>query len=128
MRKRVIWGIVLVASHLLFFAGGSALARHTALGDFIRQTERADAQVTLGHYTVYRDIAVEISSRRYDRAKCNAELLASSMLDDVKGCLGNVTCRGAVEENVRKVAPEVLGQAPVAFGYIALKGGGRSCN
>jgi len=128
MGKRVVWGIALLASHLLFFAGGSVLARHGALGDFVQQTKRADAQVTLGHYSAYRDIAVEITTKRYDRAKCNAELMASSMLDDVKACVGNPNCKGALEEHVRKVAPEALGQSPVPFGYIAMKGGGRSCN
>jgi hypothetical protein len=127
MRRRIILTLFLAASHLLFFIGGAALGRHTALSDFVSQTEHADARVTLGHYTIYRDIAVAINGTRYDRAKCSARLAASSMFDDVKSCVGNSACRRAVEKEAHKMAPEVLGEEPVGFGYIASKGGGRSC-
>ena len=127
MRRRLIWVFVLLASHLLFFIGGAALGRHNAFTDFIRQTERADAKVMFGHYTVYRDIAVDIGTKRYDRAKCNAELIASSLLDDARACIDKPECKSAVEDDARKVAPEVIGQAPVRFSYIAARGGVRSC-
>jgi hypothetical protein len=127
MRKTILWAALLATSHLLFFIGGTALGRRTALSAFVSQGQQIDARVTLGHYTIYRDIALAITGMRYERAKCSAQLAASSMLDDVKSCIGNSACKGAVEKEAQKVAPEALGQAPVGFAYIASKGGVRSC-
>src|SRR4051812_14901606 len=127
MRKTILWAIVLVISHFLFFRGGTAFGRHAALSEFASQSQGIEARVTLGHYTIYRDIALAINGTRYERAKCSAQLAASSMLDDVKSCISNSACRGALEKEANKVAPEALGQAPLGFAYIAPKGGARSC-
>ena len=103
------------------------MGKHFTLDYFVGETEKADARVTLGHYTIYRDMAADITAGRYDRAKCSAELSASSMLDDVRACLGNQECRASLEKEARQHAPEALGEAPLAFGYIASKDGIRYC-
>ena|ERR1700730_1284290 len=127
MKKRLVLVVVLVISHLLFLVGGTIAGRHTALKYFVTETEKADARVTLGHYAVYRDIAVDIKAGKYDKAKCRAELGASSMFDEVKACVANKNCGPSVEKEARQSAPEVLGQGPLAFGYIASKNGIRQC-
>ena len=118
MRKSAIWIASLAVTHALFFVGGAALGRHNALTGFVGQTKDAEAQVSLGRYTVYRDMAIAITGARYDRAKCTAEVLASSMLDDVKRCVADSGCRSVIEANAQKMAPEALGQAPLPFKYI----------
>jgi hypothetical protein len=75
----------------------------------------------------YRDIALNIKAGRYDSAKCAAELGASAMYDDLKSCLANQDCRAAVEQEMRKAAPEVLGEAPLKFTYLKSKDRVRSC-
>jgi hypothetical protein len=97
--------------------GGSIAGRHTALKYFVTQTEKVDARVTLGHYALYRDIAVDIKAGNYDKARCRAGLGASSMFDEVKTCVANKNCGRSVEKEARESAPEVLGQVPLAFGY-----------
>ena len=128
MKRIILLSVLLGITHLLVFGIGSAFGERTALKDFTTQTEKADAQVSLGHYTVYRDIAVSIKNNRYERAKCSAQLTASAFLDDVKRCVANSACRGSIETEAHKLAPEVLGQAPLSFDYIGSKGGVRTCD
>ena len=75
----------------------------------------------------YRDLALAIKTGKYDYAVCDAELGASGRLDYLKACLADHDCRSSVEQHLRKVAPEVLGEAPLKFTYIASKNGIRSC-
>ncbi len=118
MKKSVTWIVLLAATHVLVFVAGAAIGRRAALNDFVDQTRRAEAQVSLGRYTAYRDMAVALTTARYDRAKCEAEVLASSMLDDVKRCVAESTCRGTIAAKAQHVAPETLGQVPVPFKYV----------
>jgi len=120
MKKTAIWIALLAVTHTFFFAACAAFGRHNALTDFVRQTKNADAQVNLGVYTVYRDIAIAIAGGRYDRAKCQAEVMASSMLDDIKRCVAESGCRSVIGASVQKIAPEALGQVPLPFKYLEM--------
>ncbi|MCR3954626.1 hypothetical protein, partial [Aeromonas hydrophila] len=71
----------LVMSHALFLAGGAYMAKQQTMDWFVSETEAANAEVMLGHYGIYKDIGVEIGSGRVERAKCNADLGASTMFD-----------------------------------------------
>jgi hypothetical protein len=127
MKRKIAWAVVLVISHLLVLVMGFITANRASLNRFVRETETIDAQVTLGHYTIYRDIAIDLKAGRYDRIKCSAELAASSMLDDIKTCLASQACKSAIEKTAKASAPEVLGEAPLQFAYIESKGGLRHC-
>ncbi len=98
-----------------------------ALTYFTGETEKANATVSLGQYTIYRDIAIDIKNGMNDRAKCRAELGASSMVDTVRLCAANRDCRQAIEKEAREVATEVLGQSPLPFDYIQSKNGIKRC-
>jgi hypothetical protein len=128
MKKKITLIVVLVISHLLFFFGGVARGRHTILNYMSSETERADAVVTLGQYSIYRDIAENIKTRKYDNAKCSADLGASSTFDDIKACIANQTCRNSIEEKVREIAPEALDGSTLKFDYLESKNGIRRCN
>ena len=128
MRRKIIWAVILlIISHSLFFIGGSTLGKHITLKYFVNETEKTNARLTVGQYRTYRDLAVDINAGRYERAKCIAELVASSMLDEIKACLANQGCRDSVEKNAREIAPETLGEAPLGFVYVESKNGIRRC-
>ena len=127
MRKKITWFVILVASHLLFFLAGSTTGRYVTLKYFAHETEKANASVSAGHYVVYRDIAVDIKARKYDEAKCKAELIASSLLDEAKSCMAAAECRDSIEIDVRAKIPEVLGNTPLPFDYLEAKNGVRRC-
>lgn len=126
-KKTVLVGIALVVSHAAFFALGGITNRRAMSHAFAREERTANGAVDLGLYLDYRDIAGAISGKQYDRALCAAQLGASGRFDDVKACLAVQDCRIAIEQRVRQSAPEVTGAAPLPFGYIADKGGFRSC-
>ena len=97
------------------------------LSAFAREYERAQAIVNVGHYMDYRYIALAIKAKQYENALCNAQLGASIWYDDLKGCLASQDCKITVEEDLRRDAPEVLGQAPLGFTYIKSEDGIKSC-
>lgn len=126
-KKRTIWVVALLVSHMIVFVVGATIARNIAMKFFLDEGEKADAHVLLGHYTGYRDIAVDIKEGKSVEAKCLAELSASAMFDSLKACIGDSNCRSAIEEKTRKSAPEVLGESPLAFAYKSSKEGIKVC-
>jgi len=97
------------------------------LGAFAKEVQNANATVDLGLYVDYRDTALAIKAKRYDDALCATELGASGRYDDLKACLTTKDCGPAIKEQLRKVAPEVLGEAPMRFTYYRSQNGIRSC-
>jgi hypothetical protein len=118
MKKTVGWIALLAATYVLVFIAGAAIGRRAALNEFVDQTKTAEAQLSLGRYVVYRDMAVALTKARYDSAKCQAEVLASSMLEDVKRCVAERACRAAIAAKAEQLAPETLGEVPVPFKYV----------
>jgi len=127
LKKKIGWAVLLVVSHILILIGGSVIGRHDAIDDLFGQAEKADAQVALGRYTIYRDMAKDIKTGRYERAQCSARLGASSMYDNVKTCLAKSECRDSIEKKAHEVAPELLGEVPLEFEYLESKNGIRHC-
>jgi len=120
-------GITLIVSHAAFFALGAISNRRATLNAFATQERTANGAVDLGLYLDYRDIALAITGKQYDRALCAAQLGASGRLDDVKACLAIRDCRIVLEQRVRQSAPEITDGAPLPFRYIAARDGIRSC-
>ena len=128
LKKKIVWVVVLLISHVGIFAGGLVIGGHVTTDHVFSEFKKVNAPVVLGHYTIYRDIAVNLKGSKYDEAKCSAELGVSSMFDDLKACLANHECRDVIEGKVRKSAPEVLGEAPLEFVYWKSEGKIRSCS
>lgn len=126
-KRKITLVAILVISHLTFYVLGSVINRQVMLHALSEQFNQTNASLNLGRYTEYRDIALAIRMGKYDNAKCSAELGASAMYDDLKSCLANPNCRAVIERETRKVAPEVLGEAPLKFTYLRSKDGIRSC-
>lgn len=127
MSRKVFFVAVLITSCFVSYILGSVINRKIMLSSFSEQFNRANATVNLGRYSEYRDIAVDIQERRYEDAKCFAELGASAMYDDLKSCLASKDCGEAVKQKIHEVAPEVLGETPLKFSYIKSKNGIKSC-
>lgn len=126
-RKKIVFAAMLVVSHVIVFVGGTLTGKQATTSWFVGETQVADAQITLGHYTIYRDIALDIDAGRIGKAKCNAELGASAMFDGVKDCMLDGSCKAKLQQFVLQSAPEISGGVPVPFHYIATKGGRKNC-
>jgi hypothetical protein len=128
MKKWIYVVLALIASHLVAFLAGSTTGKHIAMNYIAHESKRANAQVALGHYTIYRDIAKDLKVGKQDSAKCNAELGASAMLDSIKTCLADDTCGATAIKQMQTNAPEVIGNNPLDFSYIDSKAGIKRCN
>lgn len=126
-KRKIIWALALLTTHIAAFLIGGSIARNVTLQYALSEAEKADAHVLLGHYTGYRDIAIDIKENKYSEAKCLAELSASAMFDSLKTCVSDLNCRGSIEQKLRATAPEVLGESPIAFGYIANRDDMKTC-
>jgi hypothetical protein len=126
-KSKIFWTIGLLFSHIVVFTIGAVIARNMALKVIVTEVEKADAHLLIGHYTGYRDIALDLIGGNSEKAKCLAELSASAMFDSLKTCVGNAECLNAIERNLRVDAPEVLGEAPLKFDYLKSKNGIKIC-
>lgn len=128
MKPKITWLLILLVTHLVAFVVGSEVEKRFAFKYFAEQTRSADAKVAFGHYVNYRNIAVGIKEAKYQEALCQAELTASSFLDDLRTCISNVTCRAALENEPKQIAPELFAGSSLPFTYIEAKNGVRKCN
>ncbi|MHB8624413.1 MAG: hypothetical protein ACYC9J_15265 [Sulfuricaulis sp.] len=123
MKRKIVLIVILILSHFVFYVLGAIVNRHNMLSAFTREYTNAQSGDDLGSYINYRYIALAIKARQYENALCNAELNASNRYDDLKACMADEACKTAIEEEVQKLAPEVLGKAPLQFTYIPRKDG-----
>ena len=123
MKRIVALVVILILSHFAFYVLGSIVNRHMMLNAFAREYTSTRAGADLGLYMDYRYIATAIKAKQFGNALCNAELNASEQYDKLKACMDREACKNVIEEEVQKVAPEVLGKAPLKFTYIQRKDG-----
>jgi hypothetical protein len=127
-KKILLWCSILFASHALIFVGGAITGRLLTVNYIADQGGVAEARVMLGNYTTYRNIALAVRAGDDETALCYAELNASLMYDSLSACVANGLCGGDIEKGIRKIAPEILGDAPLTFKYIKNSAGGRRCD
>ena len=113
--------VMLVISHISLFVGGRYSGIQQTIESFIRKTQQADAEIMLGHYTTYRDIAQDVGKGNVARAKCNAELGASTMLDGIKDCMSSEVCRAVVQDSVLRSAAEIVEGKALPFDCLVTK-------
>ncbi len=126
-KRKVALAAALIVSHVAFYVLGAVINRQMMLHAFAVEVKKANADVDLGLYMDHRYTALAIKEKRYESALCVAQLGASVRYDDLKACLADQDCGPRIEQELRKDAPEVLGEAPLQFTYIAAKDGIRSC-
>jgi hypothetical protein len=125
-KKMVLVGLLLI-THLTVYILGSMGNRKVMLNATARLFKTAEASVSIGRYLEFRDIARSINKKRYDDAKCAAELSVSSRYDILKSCLDDQECKIVVEQEALELTPEIFGKAPLGFTYIKSKQGVKSC-
>lgn len=125
----------LVVSHVFVFFAGITICKSLTLEgiksanqDFEDTLHKVQAEASFGHYLAYRDIARSIGGEAYSRARCNATLGASAMLDITKDCLADDKCRSTIHKSVEIIAPEIAGTEPLGFEYIQTKHGRKTCD
>lgn len=114
-RKKIVLSIVLVVTHLGVFLVGSTIGAMNGKKAYSIASFRENEHVLLSNYVYYRDIALGIKSGDVNRARCLAELNASVAIDGLHYCLADSGCADQLTQNARKLAPEVLGEAPLPF-------------
>lgn len=128
MRKKIIWIVFLIVSHVAAFFGGSFVGGRISMHYLSQEFEKANAPIMLSHYVQFRDFAKSIKAGKLDNAKCSAELGASSNLDAVRACLADDHCKSSIEKEVRQRAPEIISGSPLDFDYKQKDGGVRRCD
>lgn len=121
-------GLLLIVTHLATFFFGQAAGRNFVTASFVAQVKKANAEVALGNYLVYRDIVIDLEAGNLRRAKCNAQLGASAMFDGVKECLADTRCNRNIGPAADKSAPEIKGGEKAPFEYLETKGGKKYCS
>jgi hypothetical protein len=106
-KKNILWVLLFLITHALFFVGGSMRGRQITLLSLEQEFENSNSQITLSHYSEYRDIALDIQAAKYSRAKCDAELMATAMFDGLANCLESENCKRNLSKKAREFAPEV---------------------
>lgn len=107
MRKEAAFIAALVLGTGLFLAGyffgGKSVQAH-----LIKENRHFSMLTTVPRYTVSAEIALLLSEKRYERAKCFADASAGVYQRQLQVCLAEEECRVAILEQVKKTAPELL--------------------
>jgi len=128
-KKKLIWWILGLIALLSIYTLGSVYGQKAALRSFVKQYKASEIRVDYGRYIDYRNIAMNIEKKKYDYAKCSADLSASSLYDELTECLSDQECSKLIDKDKEyKVAPELFDKKPLGFKYYADKNGIRTCN
>lgn len=127
MKRKLGITVILLLSHFVFYMLGSVINRQIMIESFSKEFKRAEVETDLGRYSEYKYMILNIYDKKFDTVKCAAELGASAMYDDLKSCIAEQDCRGAIEKKLHETAPEVLGEIPLKFSYVKSKNGIKSC-
>ncbi|WP_275100414.1 hypothetical protein [Sedimenticola hydrogenitrophicus] len=118
MHKKTFVIIIILISNIAVLIVGMFIGRKSIEDNVFKQYNKVKYQVMLGHYTTYRDIAVNVREGNYQLAKCNAELTASALLDSLETCINDRGCKAFIEQQVKEHAPEVMDKNMLKFDYI----------
>lgn len=69
------------------------------------------------HYRTPAEISLQITSKRYDHAKCIADVTASFYYREIQACLADQECSTVIHDEVQKTAPELLTDDKSKFTY-----------
>lgn len=112
---------------IVAFIVGVMYGHKTGLDRALSSSKNMDIKVVLGEYKIFRDIAVNISSKNYENALCISELLASSKMDELRACLNDSSCSGHMAD-ASKIAPELFDKKLIKFEYKDQSNGVRLCD
>lgn len=102
------------------FVGGrkSGFQEAIRIGDLKAQS--ISALNAMGSYDVHTDIAKDIEAGNRAKALCSVQIYASAQVMQVRQCLENPSCKYLIESEVKKVAPELLGNDALKLKFFNL--------
>jgi len=74
----------------------------------MKESRHVSMLTTVPRYTVSAEISLLLSEKRYERAKCFADVSAGVYQRQLQVCLAEDECRRAILDQVRQTAPELL--------------------
>lgn len=127
MMKKIVLAAAILIVCVIVYSIGFVRGKNIALQRVYAEGKNAEAEIALGQYTIYRDLAKHIRANQLSDALCSVSIGASSSLDDIKACLADGNCAQLISGKVAEVAPEIVEKAPLPFEYLKSKNGIRSC-
>lgn len=95
---------------------------------FIKQYKVLEIEVAYGRYVGYKNISANISKGKLKEAKCQSDLNASSLYDQLKICVLDEKCRHLIDkEKEYSISPELFEGQINDFKYYPEVNGMRSC-
>jgi len=105
--------VVVLISFLLgvYLGGKSAQARLEKKDYYLSMLNN------ISRYSTPVEISHQIADKRYDQAKCIADLTASIYYRELQSCLAEEDCHDFIHDEVKKIAPELLIGDKSRFAY-----------
>jgi hypothetical protein len=117
----VVLGLVIGGAS--FFSG--RIVQHKASFKQIElDYKHLDALNAAASYNIHADIIAAMNEKKYEKALCLANLVASSKVNDVRQCLADASCLAAVGHEINKISPELSKNGALRIRYYK---GGESC-
>lgn len=116
MKKIALTLIALVIALSSFFLGG-VLGSRAAQTQLEKKNHYLLMLNAIPHYSTPAEISTQIKSKRYDHAKCIADVTASFYYREIQGCLADRECSAVIHDEVQRTAPELLIDDKSKFTY-----------
>jgi hypothetical protein len=116
MKKLIVSALIALAV-VLSFAGGRWTGYQSSQEVSILREQSLNALNAIGSYVVHANMAQELTNKQDAKALCSVQLYASAKVMQVRQCLEDSSCKRVIEDEVQKVAPELLGNGELKIKY-----------
>lgn len=115
MKKHLVISVVWILICFVAYAAG----RYTGLNSSVHHARASyiSAQNALAGYLSEASMAEKLENKKYNEALCSVNITASAWVYKVRECLADTVCRSYIEEDVTKMAPELLGKGDLKMKY-----------
>jgi hypothetical protein len=117
MMNKLFLAIAAVAIVLSSFVLGGFLGRQSAQLRSEKTSHYLSMLNSISRNSTPVEISQQINAKRYDHAKCIADVSASFYYRELQACLAEDGCRAVIQDEVQKTAPELLANDKSKFTY-----------
>lgn len=117
MKKKIFFALAAIAIVLSSFVLGGFLGRQSAQLRSEKTNHYLSMLNSISRYSTPVEISQQIDAKRYDHAKCIADVSASFYYRELQACLAEEGCRAVIHDEVQKTAPELLTGEKSKFTY-----------
>ncbi len=107
--KNSIVSVLILLALVASFVGGRWTGYQSGHEASVLRDQSLNALDAMGSYVVHANMVQEMTNKQDVRALCSAQLYASAKVMQVRQCLEDSSCKRVIEDEVQKVAPELLG-------------------